>query len=76
MLLTAVDAGLGALFFGIPPEADAEVRAEFAIPADHDPIGVVAIGRRAPGERPIGSAVTRPRRALDDVVHRGTFRAG
>jgi nitroreductase len=73
MLLTAVDAGLGAVFFGIPPSADAEVRAEFGIPDDHDPIGVVAIGRRAAGERPIGSAVTRARRSLDDVVHRGTF---
>jgi nitroreductase len=74
MLLTAVDAGLGAVYFGIPPSADAAVRAEFAIPDDHDPIGVVAIGRRAPGERPVGSAVTRKRRPLDEVVHRGSFR--
>jgi nitroreductase len=73
MLLTAVDAGLGAVFFGIPPSADGEVRAEFGIPDDHDPIGVVAIGRRAAGERPVGSAVSRPRRPLDEVVHRGTF---
>jgi nitroreductase len=76
MLLTAVDAGLGAVYFGIPPSADAAMRAEFGIPDDHDPIGVVAIGRRAPGERPVGSAVTRPRRPLEDVVHRGGFRAG
>jgi hypothetical protein len=39
-----------------------------------DPIGVVAIGRRDPGERPVGSAVTRSRRPLDEVVHRSTFR--
>jgi hypothetical protein len=43
MLLTAVDAGLGGLFFGLAPEAITAVRAAFGVPADHEPIGVLAL---------------------------------
>jgi nitroreductase len=69
MLLTVVDEELGGLFFGLPPEAIAAVRAAFGIPAGHEPIGVLAIGRPAPG----GStgSVWRGRRSLEQVVHRG-----
>jgi nitroreductase len=69
MLLTAVDAGLGGLFFGLPPEAVAAVRVAFGVPADHEPIGVLAIGHPAPGGS-TGSA-WRGRRSLEQVVHRG-----
>jgi nitroreductase len=69
MLLTAVDEELGGLFFGLPPEAVAAVRAAFGVPADHEPIGVLAIGRPAPGGS-TGSA-RRGRRSLEQVVHRG-----
>jgi nitroreductase len=69
MLLTAVDAGLGGLFFGLPPEAITAVRAAFGVPDDHEPIGVLAIGHPAPGGS-TGSA-WRGRRSLDQVVHRG-----
>jgi nitroreductase len=69
MLLTAVDAGLGGLFFGLPPEAITAVRATFGVPADHEPIGVLAIGRPAPGGS-TGSA-WRGRRPLEQVIHRG-----
>jgi nitroreductase len=69
MLLTAVDEKLGGLFFGLPPEAVAAVRAAFGVPADHEPIGVLAIGHPAPGGS-TGSA-WRGRRSLDEVVHRG-----
>jgi hypothetical protein len=31
--------GLGGLFFGLPPEVTAAVRAAFGVPADHEPIG-------------------------------------
>jgi nitroreductase len=71
MLLTAVDAGLGGLFFGLPPEAIAAVRAGFGIPEDHEPIGVLAIGHPAPGGS-TGSA-WRGRRPLEQVVHRGRW---
>jgi nitroreductase len=71
MLLTAVDAGLGGLFFGLAPEVITAVRAAFGVPADHEPIGAVAIGHPTPGGS-TGSA-WRGRRSLDQVVHRGRW---
>jgi nitroreductase len=69
MLLTAVDEGLGALVFGLPPEAIAALGTVFGVPDDHEPIGVIAIGQPAPGGS-TGSA-WRGRRPVDQVVHRG-----
>jgi nitroreductase len=46
ILPTAVDEGLGACYFGIVPEAIDPVRATFGIPADHEPIGAIAIATR------------------------------
>ncbi len=72
MLLTAVDEGLGACFFGIPPGRTDAFREAFGVPADHEPIGAITIGHRAPdGVR--GSAATRRRRGPDEVVHRGRW---
>ncbi|PJI93715.1 nitroreductase family protein [Luteimicrobium subarcticum] len=73
ILQTAVDEGLGALFFGIPPEADAAVRAAFGIPDDHDPVGAITLGHPEAGTPVRGSAARRPRRPADDVVHRGRW---
>lgn len=70
MLLTAVDEGVGACFFGIPRERTQAFRAAFGVPEDHEPIGAITIGHPAPGGVR-GSAATRPRRGLDEVVHRG-----
>lgn len=72
ILQTAVDAGLGACFFGVPPHADAAVRRAFDIPDDHDPVGVVTLGHPADGGAP-GSPARRRRRPLDEVVHRGSW---
>ncbi|NED98744.1 nitroreductase family protein [Phytoactinopolyspora halotolerans] len=69
MLLTAVDEGLGACFFGIPPERIPAFRTTFGVPADYTPIGAITIGHRAPDRR--SPSLKRGRRALDDVVHRG-----
>ncbi len=69
MLLTAVDAGLGALFFGIFG-GEAELLAALGVPPDYRPIGAVAIGYPAAEDRPSASAV-RGRRPLEDLVHRG-----
>ena len=69
MLLTAVDEGLGACFFGIPPDKTAAFREAYGVPDDHEPIGAVTVGHPAP-EQVRGSAATRQRRGLDDVVHR------
>jgi nitroreductase len=72
MLLTAVDAGLGGLFFGIVPHRIDRFRDAFGVPAEFTPIGVVAVGYPASGG-PAGSATTRPRRAPAEVIHRGRF---
>jgi nitroreductase len=74
MLLTAVDEGLGACFFGVPAERVEALRAAFGVPASHRPVGVVSVGypgaedRRSPSLR-------RGRRGLDEVVHRGRWLA-
>ncbi|HEX6596497.1 MAG TPA: nitroreductase family protein [Acidimicrobiales bacterium] len=68
-LLTAVDAGLGALFFRVfRPDA---VRAAFAVPTEFEPVGAVAVGYPAP-DRPSTSS-RRPRRPSAEVVHRGRW---
>ena len=72
MMQTATDEGLGSLFFGIPPAQDAAVRAEFAIPAAFDPIGVVALGHEVAGGAQ-GSPSRRRRTPLAELVHRGSW---
>lgn len=71
MLLTAVDEGLGGLFFGIPPERHAAVHERFAIPADRRLIGVVALGYPVPGPR--SPSLRRHRRSVGEVAHWGRF---
>ena len=73
ILQTAVDEGLGACFFGIPPERVPNVRAEFAIADRFDPVGVITLGHRVPDTGNAGSPARRARKSLDDVVHRGTW---
>ena len=69
MLLSAVDAELGALFFGIfRPK---EFKVAFGIPASYTPIGAIAIGYPAPDEA--SPSLRRGRRPLDEVVHRGRW---
>lgn len=70
LLLGIVDEGLGACFFGLFDHAPA-VLTELGVPADRVGVGTVAIGHRAPGEP--GRSAGRPRRALEEVVHRGTW---
>ena len=71
MLLTAVDAGLGACFFGIPPEHHVTFRDAFGVPDGYVPIGAIAIGQRAPDRR--SPSLRRGRRGLDEVVHHGRW---
>lgn len=73
LLLAAEDAGLGALFFGVPAERHAAVREAFGIPEDRRLVGVVALGTEA--ARVSGSARSRPRRGVDEVLHEGRFGA-
>jgi nitroreductase len=69
-LLAAVDEGLGACFFG-QFEHEGPLKAALGIPADRTPIGTIALGwADDAGDRPGGSS-RRPRRTLDEIVHRG-----
>lgn len=68
LLHAVVDAGLGALFFGIFRN-EAELLAELGVPEGVRPIGAVAIGHPAPDQP--GRSAGRPRRPATEVVHRG-----
>ena len=72
ILLTAVDEGLGACFFGLPPDRVDAFRRAFGVPADQHPIGAITIGHPAP-DQVAGSPRTRRRRTTADVVHRGRW---
>ena len=71
MLLTAVDAGLGSCFFGIPPAVHDEFRAAFDVPANRTPVGVVSVGYPAPDRR--SPSLRRGRRPVTEVAHEGRF---
>ncbi|HEX2893007.1 MAG TPA: nitroreductase family protein [Marmoricola sp.] len=75
ILQTAVDAGLGGCFFGIPVEKEAAVRAEFGIDPDFDPVGVITLGHRTSDTGAAGSPSRRARKSLDEVIHRGQWSA-
>ena len=69
MLLTAVDEGLGAVFFGvvdIPAFRDA-----FDVPSAYHPIGVIALGYPAPDH--LSGSLKRGRRPQAEVMHRGRW---
>ena len=72
MLLTATDEGVGAWWFGVFHGVEA-LLAGLGVPAGRRLVGAVALGYPAADERPSGSARTRPRRSLDQVVHRGRW---
>jgi nitroreductase len=70
ILQTAVDEGLGALYFGIVPEAVGPFRAAFGVPDDHEPIGAIAIGHDAEAASRDLRARRRPAR---EVIHFGRW---
>ena len=69
ILLSAVNEGLGALFFGFRNKDG--VSAAFGGPVGYDPIGAIALGYPAP-DRP-SSSLKRGRRAAAEMVHRGRW---
>jgi len=69
ILQTAVDAGLGAVFFGVPDQAG--FRAAFGIPDEYTAVGTVAIGHRAATDRPSPSLKNVGRKPAAEVIHRG-----
>jgi nitroreductase len=72
MLLTAVDEGVGAWWFGVFHGAGA-LLGDLGVPEGRRLVGAVALGRPAADDRPGGSSRTRPRRPLGQVVHRGRW---
>jgi len=71
ILLSAVDAGLGALFFGLNHTDDAMMGA-LGVPAGYRPIGAVALGWADGQDRPSPS-LARGHRPIEAVVHRGRW---
>ena len=75
LLLACTAEGLGALYFGIFRN-EPELLRDLGIPVGHRPIGAVALGwptASAGASRVEGSAATRARRPIGEVVHRGRW---
>lgn len=70
MLLTATDADIGALFFSLAPHQQ-RVSEAMRIPFGFEPIGAIAAGRAAQDEP--SPSLSRGRRPLQSVVHRGSW---
>lgn len=74
ILQTAVDAGLGAVYYGIGPEGVERLRSDFGVPATHEPIGVVALGHPdEPEIAPDASPRRIPRRDRSETVRYGRW---
>ena len=71
ILLGAVDEGLGACFFGVPPDRIPAYRAAFDVPEAYMPIGAITIGYRAEDRR--SPSLKRGRREQPMVTHRGRW---
>ncbi|MGE3598679.1 MAG: nitroreductase family protein [Dehalococcoidia bacterium] len=69
VLLTAADAGLGALFFGIADPST--FRSSYSIPPTYEPIGAIVIGYPAPA-RPSAS-LNRGHRPPTQIIPRGAW---
>ena len=67
ILLTAVDEGLGALFYGMGNVE--EFQSAYGVPPDYTPIGAIAVGY--PRQDRPSPSLKRGRRPVDEVVHRG-----
>jgi nitroreductase len=72
MLLTSVDEGLGACFFGVPADRVDALRDTFGVPPSYRPVGVVSVGYPG-GEDRRSPSLRRGRRGVEEVVHRGRW---
>jgi nitroreductase len=72
IMLTAVDQGLGACFFGIPIERIDAVRDAFGVPEQFRPIGAITVGY--PDQPP--TELSDRRRPAAQVIHRRRWDAG
>jgi nitroreductase len=69
MLLTAVDAGLGACFFGIAVERIPAYREAFGVPGEFSPIGGISVGYSTDPPRNISHG----RKPMSQTVYRGRW---
>lgn len=69
ILLTAIDLGLGACFFGMPIDRIDAFREAFGVPAEFRPIGAISVGYAA--EPP--TDISAHRRPEEEVIHRGRW---
>jgi nitroreductase len=69
VLLAAVDEGLGGWFFGIT-HGERALLDRYGVPSHLRPIGIIGLGYRAEDETATGSWTRRPRRPLEEQVHR------
>ena len=69
MLQTAVDAGLGACFFGLPVPRIGAYKEAFGVPAEFHPIGAISFGYSDEPPRDLRNR----RKAQDETVHRGRW---
>ena len=65
ILQTAVDAGLGSCFFGLPKARIPEYRKAFNVPDAFHPIGAISVGYHAEPPRDLRSR----RKPADEVIH-------
>ena len=76
LLLGAVDAGLGACLFGLfdHESAVAEALGVPDVPDGRRLVATIALGHPVAGDpSPPGRSARRPRRTLDEVIHRSTW---
>lgn len=69
ILLTAVDRGLGACFFGVPRTRIDAVHEAFGIPSEFHPIGAITLGYP---DEPVRDLRAR-RKSASDLVHHGRW---
>jgi hypothetical protein len=66
ILLGAVDAGLAGCLFGVAPQSWPAVKAEFAVPAGLEAVGVISLGYAVPDRR--SPSLRRGRRPVAEVT--------
>jgi nitroreductase len=70
-LLAVQEEGLGACFFGVPPDRWPSLFAAFNIPENLSPVGVISVGHPAPDVR--SPSLKRGRKQVADVLAYGSF---